>query len=273
MTFRNTLSTRLIAYMLLGIAAILVAIPLLFVVSSAFKDEVAIFAEPMKLVPTEPIGSNFERLAENFPLYIFNSFKVTITIVVVQLLTATTGAYAFSKLSWKGRELLFLTYVASIMIPIQSVIIPQFTLVRNLGLYDSHLALVLVSAFTAFGTFLVRQFFMTIPDSLLESARIDGAGEWQIFWRIMLPLSKPVVATLVIFSFRWFWNDFFSPLIYITSRELKTLPLGMADFVTQYYTYYGAQMAAALISMVPVMVVFLAAQRYFVQGIVTTGIK
>jgi multiple sugar transport system permease protein len=269
---KQKLSTAAI-YACLIVVTVIVLLPLLVIASSSFKDEVEIFAFPMTIIPENPILTNFERLADNFPLYIFNSFKVTIIIVLVQLLTATTGGYAFSKLRWPGRDLVFLTYVASIMVPIQAIIVPQFTIVRNIGLYDSHTALVVVSAFTAFGTFLVKQFFTTVPDSLLESARIDGASEYQIFGRIMIPLSQPVLATLVIFSFRWFWNDFFTPLIYITSQELKTLPLGMADFVTQYFTYYGPQMAAALISIIPVMAVFLGAQRYFVEGIVTTGIK
>lgn len=276
MTLSSHTKTRIadtIIYVVLGLASLIVLIPLVVIASSAFKDEVEIFAFPMTIIPQRPILTNFERLWPDFGTYIFNSFKVTITIVVVQVFTATTAAYAFAKLKWPGRDALFLTYVASIMIPIHAIIVPQFTIVRSIGLYDSHAALVLVSAFTAFGTFLVKQFFTTIPDSLLESARIDGASEYQIFGRVMIPLSQPVLATVIIFSFRWFWNDFFTPLIYITSEELKTLPLGMADFVTQYFTYYGPQMAAALISIIPVMVVFLAAQRYFVEGIVTTGIK
>lgn len=273
MTLPNTRAARITSYVVLGLCSLVVLLPLLIIASASFKDEVAIFQEPLKLIPSNPIVRNFQRLSENFPRYILNSFKVTITIVILQLATATTAGYAFSKLKWRGREVVFLAYVASIMVPIQSIIVPQFVLIRTMGLYDSHAALIVVSVFTAFGTFMVRQFFLTIPDSLLESARIDGAGERQIFFRIMFPLSKPVIATLVIFSFRWFWNDFFTPLIYITDKDLKTLPLGIADFVTEYFTYYGAQMAAALISIVPVMVVFLAAQRYFVQGIATTGLK
>lgn len=273
MTLPDTRASRAVSYIVLGLSAALILLPLLVIASASFKDEVAIFAEPLKLIPTHPILRNFERLAEHFPRYTLNSLKVTSIIVVLQLFTATTAGYAFSKLRWPGRDVLFLTYIGSIMIPIQSVIVPQFVLVRSLGLYDSHAALVVVSAFTAFGTFMVRQFFLTIPESLLESARIDGAGEWQLFLRLMVPLSKPVLATLVIFSFRWFWNDFFTPLIYITKQDLKTLPLGIADFVTEYFTYYGAQLAAALISIIPVMIVFLAAQKYFVEGIATTGLK
>lgn len=260
-------------YGLLLLATGLVLWPLLVILSSAFKDEVEIFANPLSLIPTRIIWENILKLRENFPLYTFNSTKITVIIVLLQLYTATTGGYAFSKLRWRGRDAMFLLYISSIMVPFQVYIIPQFILVRTLGLYDSHLGLILVSAFTAFGTFLIKQFFMSIPDSLLEAARIDGASDFFIFRKIMLPLSKPALATLVIFAFRWHWNDFFVPLIYITTPELKTLPLGMADFVTEYFTYYGPQMAASLIAIIPVMIVFISAQKYFIQGIVTTGIK
>lgn len=269
----GTLSRTAVYYAILILVGAVVLFPLVVIVSSSFKTENEIFRFPMTIVPEEPTLSNFIDLLGNFPLYILNSFKVTGLIVVLQVVTATTAAYAFSKLEWRGRDALFLTYVATFMIPIHAIIIPQFIVVRNLGLFDSHAAVVLVSAFTAFGTFLVKQFFMTVPDSLLEAARIDGASEYSIFARIMLPLSRPVLATVVIFSFRFFWNDFFIPLIYLISPGLKTLPLGMADFVTQYNIEYGPQMAASLISIIPVMVVFFAAQRHFVQGMVTTGLK
>jgi multiple sugar transport system permease protein len=264
---------RAFMYLVLLIGALGVLGPLVIVASSAFKLEEEIFAYPMTLIPREPVLSNFIQLESHFPLYIWNSVKVTTSIVVLQFVTATTGAYAFSKLTWKFRDTLFILYIASIMIPIQSIIIPQFIIVRNLGLYNTHAAVILVSAFTAFGVFLCRQFFLTIPESLLEAARIDGASEYRIFAQVVLPLSTPVVMTLIIFSFRYFWNDFFTPLIYLTSQNLKTLPLGMADFVDQYNIAYGPQMAAALISIIPVLVVFLIGQRYFVQGVVATGIK
>lgn len=273
MSERNVKWQKVARYAVLLVVSFAIIFPLIVVASSAFKNEQQIFSYPMQIIPENPTLENFRDLAENFPRYILNSFKVTLIIVIVQLTTATTGAYAFSKLEWKGRDLLFLTYIASIMVPIHAVIIPQFILVRNLGLYDSHTALVLVSAFTAFGTFLAKQYFMTIPDSLLEAARIDGASEFSIFGTIMIPLSRPVIAALVIFSFRFFWNDFFAPLIYITSRHLKTLPLGLADFVSEYTVQHGPQMAASLISIIPVMIVFLIAQRQFVEGVVMSGLK
>ena len=261
---------RLFFLLLMGF---LIFAPLVVMLSSAFKIDSQIYDFPMKIIPKTPTLENFSQLADRFPLYAWNSIKLTFIIVVVQLITATTGAYAFSKLQWKGRDFVFMFYVASIMVPVHSIIIPQFLIVRNLGLYNTHMALILTGAFTAFGTFLIKQYFMTIPDSYSEAAHIDGANDFIIFFRIILPLAKPVFATQVILAFRYFWNDFFSPLIYITSRHLKTLPLGMSDFTNEFYTYKGPQMAASLISVIPVMIIFLAAQKYFVQGVAATGLK
>jgi multiple sugar transport system permease protein len=251
----------------------LIFMPLVVMLSSSFKPDSQIYDFPMRIIPETPTAENFSQLANRFPLYTWNSIKLTFIIVMVQLVTATTGAYAFSKLRWKGRDLVFMFYVVSIMIPAQSIIIPQFLIVRNLGLYNTHLALILTGAFTAFGTFLIKQYFMTIPDSYAEAAHIDGANDFVIFFRIMLPLAKPVFATQIIFAFRYFWNDFFTPLIYITSQHLKTLPLGMSDFSNEFYTYKGPQMAASFISIIPVMIIFLAAQKYFVEGVAATGLK
>jgi multiple sugar transport system permease protein len=250
-----------------------VIVPLLIVAGNSLKSEAEIFEVPFRFLPKAPIIGNYQALLENFPLYILNSVKLTGIIVLLQLFTASTGAYAFSKLNFKGRDVLFMIYVASVMVPVQAIIIPQFVVVRVLGLYDTHWAVILVSIFTAFGTFLVKQFFMTIPQSFVEAARIDGATEFQIFWKVMLPLSRPVIATLVIFSFRFFWNDFFTPLIFLSSPELKTLPLGMADFASQYDIEYGPQMAASFISIIPVLIIFALAQKHFVQGTMSSGIK
>ena len=236
-------------------------------ISSAFKNEMEIFDYPIRLMPRHFHLDNFVQLYTRFPLYIFNSFKVTLIIMAIQLLTASTAAYAFAKIAWKGREALFLLYIGSMMIPAQVPIIPQFIIIRHLGLYNSHFALIALGSFTAFGTFLLRQHFLTIPDSLLEEARINGASKFCIFSRIMLPLAKPSLAVLTVFSFRYSWNDFFTPMIYLSGENLKTIPLGMSDFVTQYAVYYGPQMAACLISVIPVAIVFFAAQSFFVQGV------
>ncbi len=268
--------------LILVLVSLLIFLPLLIMISAAFKNEIEIFDYPIHIIPKQATLANFTRLffdtagklnLNSFPIYIFNSVKITSIIMVIQLFTSTTAAYAFSKLRWKGRDVLFLIYVSSIMIPAQIVIIPQFIMVRTLGLYNTHLALILLGSFTAFGTFLVKQYFMTISDSLLEAARIDGANEFYIYYKIMLPLSKPILAVQVIFSFRYFWNDFFVPMIYLSEASLKTIPLGMADFVTEYFTYYGPQMAACMISIMPVVIIFLFTQKYFVEGIASGSLK
>ncbi len=266
-TVKNTLS-----WAALLITTVIVLVPIYIIVTASFKNEVEIFEAPIALFTENSGLFNFLQLAK-FPLYIWNSIKVTFLTTMIQLVTASTSAYAFSKLKWRGRDTLFILYLMSMMIPIQVIIIPQFMIIRFFGLYDSHLALILVGSFSVFGTFLIKQFFMTIPESLLESARIDGAREWTIFLQVVMPLAKTVMATVLIFSFRWFWNEFFSALIYLASPELKTLPLGMTDFVGEYEVYFGPQMAAALISIIPVMILFLALQRYFIQGIASSGIK
>ena len=267
------ITCRTLMYILLLFFSFLILFPLIIVISSSFKTESEIFSYPVSIIPKNPVSDNFSALAENFPRYIFNSFKVTIIITLIQLLTATTAGYALSKLQWKGRDLIFLLYISSIMIPFQVFIIPQFIVVRTLGLYDTHAAIILVSSFTAFGTFLVKQFFMTIPESYIEAAKINGANHFYIFTKIVLPLSKPVLATLGILSFRYWWNDLFTALIYLNSKHLKTLPLGLADFVNEYNVYYGPQMAASLIALLPVILVFIFAQKYIVEGVVSSGIK
>lgn len=264
---------NILKYILLIIVAIIMLLPLVVVASSSFKMETEIFEFPFHIIPRNPIFTNFTQLAENFPTYTWNSVKVTAITTIVQLVTASTGAYVFSKIKWKGRDALFMLYVMSMMIPSQAVTVPQFIIVRNLGLFDTHLAIILLGAFTAVGTFLIRQYMLSIPDTYNEAARIDGAREWTIFGRIILPMTKPVLITQAIFSFRYFWNDFYTPLLYIITPGLKTLPLGMTDFTTEQYVYYGPQMAAALISIIPVLIIFLIGQKYFIQGVSAAGIK
>ncbi len=187
--------------------------------------------------------------------------------------TSSFAAYAFAKLEFRGRNILFLAYIASIAVPWQVYMIPQFILMRELGLVDNHMSLILLQAFTAFGVFLLRQFFISVPNELLDAARIDGLSEYGIYFRIMLPMSKPALATLTIFSAVFVWNDFMGPLIYLHSESLKTIQLGLRMFIQQYSADYSLIMAASLVSVIPVAILFLAFQRYFVEGIGTSGIK
>ncbi len=270
---KNKKNIKIGKYIFLIIITIISLFPIVLVLSSSFKNESEIFDFPFHLIPRQIIFSNFIRLSRNFPLYIWNSVKLTSIIVVLQLFSASTGGYVFSKLKWKGRNFIFGLYLTSMMIPLQAVTIPQFIIMRNLNLYDTHTAIILLSTFTAFGTFLIRQYFLSVPDTYLEAARIDGAREWTIFFNIMLPMAKPVLVTQAVLSFRFFWNDFFTPLIYLTTPELKTLPLGMTDFVREQYVYWGPQMAAALISIIPVLIIFMFGQRYFIEGVSSSGLK
>jgi multiple sugar transport system permease protein len=262
-----------IRFIILLFLAFVTLFPLVVVLSSSFKNESELFDFPFSFIAKNPVMYNFTQLKENFPLYTWNSVTLTVIIVALQLFTSSTGAYVMSKMHWKGRDTVFMMYLMSMMIPGQAIIIPQFIIIRNLHMYDTHWALICVGAFSAFGTFLIRQFMMSIPDTYSEAARIDGASEWKIYGNIIMPMSRSVMITQMIFSFRYFWNDFFNPLIYLTSQKLKTLPLGMSDFVREQYVYWGPQMAAALISIIPVIIIFIFGQKYFIQGVSASGIK
>ncbi len=194
-------------------------------------------------------------------------------VTILQILTSSFAAYAFAKLQFKGRNLLFLAYIATIAVPWQVYMVPQFIFMRKLGLADTHLAIIILQAFSAFGVFLMRQFYEGIPDSLCEAARIDGMSEYKIYASIMLPLSKPALSTLVIFTFVNTWNDFLGPLIYLTTDSKKTLQIGIKMFISQYSAEYGLIMAASVISLIPVLIVFMALQKYFVAGITTGAVK
>ena len=172
-----------------------------------------------------------------------------------------------------GKDLIFLCYIATIAVPWQVYMVPQFIMIRKMQLADTHLSLILMQAFTAFGVFLMRQSYLSIPNELSEAARIDGLSEFGIYRKIMLPLSKSAIATLIIFSFVNVWNDYMGPMIYLNSTELKTIQLGLRMFITQYSADYNLIMAAALISLIPVGVLFLSMQRFFIEGVATSGLK
>lgn len=193
---------------------------------------------------------------------------------IIQVFTCSFAAYGFAKCRFRGRNTLFLIYVATIAVPWQVYMLPQYTMMNNVfHMVDIHAVLILLHSFDAFGVFLLRQFCMGIPDELLEAARIDGLSEYGIYRRIVLPQMGPSIATLVIFTFVSNWNDFMGPMIYLNSTELKTVQLGIRMFMGQYSTEYGLIMAASVVSLIPVIIVFLVFQKQFVQGIATSGLK
>lgn len=263
------------AYLLLIIVVLCMLVPYAWMLSSSLKLNKDVFTFPMQWIPELPRWANYVDIWTKIPLgrFIYNTAKLSIIVTVLQLLTSSFAAYAFSKLQFKGKNVLFLGYIATIAIPWQAYMVPQFILMRSMGLNNTHLAIILLQAFSAFGVFLMRQFYQSIPDELCEAARIDGLSEYGIWARIMMPLSKPALSTLTIFTFVSTWNDFLGPMIYLTKTELKTIQIGLRMFISQYSAEYGLIMAASVISIIPVLIVFLGLQKYFVQGVASSGIK
>jgi multiple sugar transport system permease protein len=259
----------------LGIITFITLLPLIWMLSSSLKYDAEVFSLPIRWIPKNPVWTNYVKIWQKiqFGLFTFNSFKLSIIITLIQVLTSSFAAYGFAKCHFRGRDTLFFIYIATIAIPWQVYMLPQYVEMRMMHLTDTHLGYIFMQSFTAFGVFLVRQFYISIPDELLDAARIDGLTEYGIYFRIVLPLSKAVAATLSIFSFVAIWNDFMGPMIYFDSVSNKTIPLGIRMFLGQYSTEYGLIMAASVVSLVPVFVVFLFFQRFFVEGIASSGLK
>lgn len=266
---------RITLYLVLILIAIIMLVPFLWMLSASLKLDKDVFTMPIKWIPAEPRWDNYIKICQKIPLFTFlmNTTKLTLIITALQLLTSSFAAYAFAKLDFKHRNMLFLAYIATIAMPWQVYMVPQFIMMRGLHLNDTHLAMICLQAFSAFGVFMMRQFYQSVPDSLCEAARIDGMNEYQIYGKIMLPLSKPALSTLIIFTFVGTWNDFLGPSIYLTTESKKTLQIGLRMFIGQYSSEYGLIMAASVISLIPVLIVFLIFQRYFVEGIAATGVK
>lgn len=266
---------RLIMYILLILLTIITLVPLVWMLSASLKLDNEVFSVPIQWIPKTPRWSNYAKIWTKIPLatFTFNTVKLTVVITIIQVLTSSFAAYGFAKCKFKGRDILFLCYVATMAIPWQVYMLPQYTMMNGMHLVDTHIGYVLMQAFSAFGVFLMRQFFISLPNELLEAARIDGLSEYGIFAKIALPLSKASISTLVIFTFVTIWNDYMGPMIYFNTETKKTLQLGVRMFIGQYSTEYGLVFAASVLSLIPVLVIFLLGQRQFVQGIASSGIK
>lgn len=268
-------ATMALVYLTLALIVLVMLVPYIWMLSASLKLNKDVFSFPIQWIPDLPRWMNYVDIWNRIPLglFIYNTAKLSIIVTVLQLLTSSFAAYAFSKLRFRGRHALFLGYIATIAIPWQAYMVPQFILMRSMGLNNTHLAIIFLQAFSAFGVFLMRQFYQSIPDELCEAARIDGLSEYGIWARIMLPLSKPALSTLTIFTFVSTWNDFLGPMIYLTKTPLKTIQIGLRMFISQYSAEYGLIMAASVVSIIPVLIVFLGLQKYFVQGVASSGIK
>ena len=268
-------TSHLLVICLLPILALLTLVPFIWMLSASFKANNDVFTVPIQWIPKTWHPENYSVIWTRIPLLTFfkNTAILSIVITLIQLFTSSFAAYGFSKLQFKGRDFLFLAYIGTIAVPWQSYMIPQFIMMRQLGLTDKLLSLILLQAFNAFGVFLLKQYYSSIPDSLCESARIDGLTEWGIYRKIILPLTKPALASLTIITFVNTWNDYMGPFIYLSSTENKTIQLGLKMFVGLFDAEYALIMAASVLSILPVAIVFLAMQKYFVEGIASSGVK
>lgn len=268
---------RLILTIFFIIIGISMLVPLIWMISASMKPEVDVFNFPIEWIPKRwNAVENYRQVWSgqyNFPLYYWNSIKVSVGATLLQVFFSALGAYGFSKVKWKRRDLIFNLYLATMMIPEQVTVVSRFLITRRLGLNNSHTGLILMLSFSVYGVFLLRQSMLSIPESLSESAKLDGANHWQIFSRIILPMTQPAIATLAILKFTWTWNDYQHPLIFITKPEKYVIQQGMQAFATQSGVYYSLTMAAAVSAILPLLIIFLIGQKYVIGGIGEGAVK
>ena len=272
--FKKVLSRTLI-YLILAAGAFIILIPFAWTISTALKTPQQALRVPPEWIPSPVVWKNFLDAwnAKPFATFYANSLIVAALSIVGQVLSCSLVAYGFARLRFPGRDVLFLIVLSTLMIPFQILIIPRFILFKNLGWLDSLLPLIVPNFFGgAFNIFLMRQYFMSIPLELDDAARIDGCGHWGIFWRIILPLSKPALGAVMVFEFLQSWDDFLGPLIYLSKEANYTVALGLAAFRNDYFIEWNLFMAAAAVAMAVPLVIFFIAQKYFIEGVQLTGI-
>lgn len=262
-------------FVILVVLGITMMMPFVWMLSSSFKFNNEIFVYPIRWIPDPIRFSNYEKVWTEipFPTYYFNTLKVSVIVTLGQIFTCSLAAYSFSKLEYPGRDKLFLGYLATMMVPWHAIMIPQFIIIKGIGLYNSHWAIILMNLFSPFGVFLLRQFMMGIPNELSEAARIDGKSELGIYAHIILPLTKPGLATLAVFTFNFMWNDYMGPMIYLDDDKLKTIQIGLASFRSLYKTDYGLIMAGTVSAIIPMVLIYTVAQKYIIEGIAFSGLK
>ena len=262
-------------FVILMIIGLTMLVPFFWTLSSSFKYDREIFEYPIKWIPEVFRWSNYQEVwtRVNFLTYYLNTIKLSIIVTVGQVVTCSLAAYSFAKMDYPGRDKIFLCYLATMMVPWHAIMIPQFIIIKNMGFYDSHWSIILMNLFSAFGVFLLRQFMLGIPMELSEAARIDGCGELKIYSQIIMPMCKPGLATLVVFTFNFMWNDYMGPMIYLNTDKLKTIQIGLAAFRTEYGAEYGLIMAGTVWSLLPMVLIYCVAQKYLIEGIAFSGLK
>jgi len=264
-------------YLVLGTIGLAMMLPLLWMVSTSLKEPQAVFTLTPQWLPDPPTWLNYLAIWKipgvPFVRFFANSVAVAVCVTAGHVFASACAAYAFARLRFPGRDGLFFTYVATMMIPGSVTIIPVFILMKAFGWVDTYRALIIPGMFNAFGTFLLRQFFLGVSQDLVDAAKIDGASVFRIFWSVFLPLSKPALAALTMSTFMGNWQSFMWPLLVVDSVEKKTLPIGLAYFQDQYATNWPLLMAGSLLAMLPIVLLFLFNQRFFLQGIRLTGVQ
>ena len=272
---RKQLIVKIVAHLVLLLGAITMLVPFIWMLSSSVKSLGEVFVFPPTLFGEKIVWENYTKISSRFDYlaYFLNSVKVSAWVVIFQVFTSATAGYVFAKLNFKGRDRIYTLYLATMMIPFHVTVITNFLQMSMYGLVNTLWSLMLPASVSAFGTFLMRQFFVTVPNELIEAAKIDGCNPFKTFLQICFPMAKPTIATLSIFCFMNVWNDYFTPLIYINDSRKYTLPLGLASMKGMYSTDWPVLMASSVISVLPVLIAFLFAQDAFVKGVMMTGMK
>lgn len=268
---------RTFQYMVMVILSVVFLVPFIWLISTSLKEQGQVFAYPPVWIPDPVKWSNYSEALNRAPLlrWLFNTTVITFLAIVGNVLTSSMVAFGFARLRFPGRNFLFMLLLSTMMLPQIVTLIPRFMLFRALGWLDTFLPMVVPPFFGggAFNIFLVRQFYLTIPTDYDDAARIDGASNWAIWWRILIPLSKPVLIAIGIFSFVYHWEDFLNPLIFLFSEDMKTLALGLRAFVDPQDASWHISMAASMFLLMPVIILFFIGQRYFIHGVTMTGLK
>ena len=274
---QKKLIIKIIMTIIMGALALTMILPFLWMLSASFKVEADVLKYPVDWIPkTWNAVQNYTEVWSgrySFLTFYMNSIKITIFTTLLQAIVSAMGAYAFSKMNFKFRDGLFLLYLSMMMIPDQVTIVPKFLIFRSIKLYNTHLGLIFLGSFSIYGMFLLKQSMTSIPDALSESAKIDGAGHLRIFTQIILPISKPSLATLMVLKFIWTWNDYQNPLVFLSDEKLFTIPLGMTKFMTEYTQFYSLMMVASVCAILPLVLIFIFGQKYVLEGMTAGAVK
>lgn len=277
MTRKKIMPGNLLLTALFTVLSAFFLMPLVWMLSAASKTEREVWTFPIQWIPQDwNLIANFKAVWMGdvaFGLFYMNSVKIALISTIATIVISAMAGYALGKLDFKGRSLIFTLMLAFMMIPEQATLVPRYIMIKELGLYDSHAALILMGMFSSYFTFLLRQFMVGIHNDMLEAAELDGAGFFRIFWSVVLPLSRPILATVGIIKFIWTWNDYQGPLIMLNSTKLYTIPLGMQFFKEEFGTQISVMMMASVAAIVPLLVLFLALQKQVIDGIAIGGVK